>query len=69
MFRAMNAGSNVKYFRNYTKFFSTAADIFAGTIKSKDIAYRAKFPPASYGGRYIVSMLPGNLISNKLHHL
>lgn len=38
---------------------ATAADIFAGTVYSKNVAKKRVLPPPSYGGRYIVTMLPG----------
>lgn len=53
---------------NFKRSFATAADIFEGIIKSKDTSPkpRSSLPPPSYGGRYIVSMLPGNLHNNKI---
>lgn len=53
---------------NFKRSFTTAADIFEGIIKSKDMSPkpRSNLPPPSYGGRYIVSMLPGNLHYNKI---
>lgn len=61
IFKARNLG-------RYVKNFATTADIYAGTIKSKPIAYRSKLHPPSYGGRYIVSMLPGNFIDIFMIH-
>lgn len=51
---------------SFKRSFATAADIFAGTIKSKDTRTkpRSNLPPPTYGGRYVVSMLPGNLHNN-----
>lgn len=42
--------------------YATAADIFSGIIKSKDVAFKATLLPPTYGGRHIVSMLPGDLL-------
>lgn len=55
----MNIASKVKNYTSYSRNFATAADVFAGITRSKDTVYKAKLPPPSYGGRHIVSMLPG----------
>lgn len=55
----MNVATKVKVSK---RTFSTAADIFAGIIKSKDTIHISKLPPPSYGGRHIISMLPGNFV-------
>lgn len=54
--------ARVKTFKNCSRSFATAADIFAGITKHKEPGYKAQLPPPSYGGRHIVSMLPGNYL-------
>ncbi|XP_074029940.1 isocitrate dehydrogenase [NAD] subunit gamma, mitochondrial [Leptinotarsa decemlineata] len=49
----------IRHLRTPVRSFSTAADIFEGIIKSKVIPESGRLPAPTYGGRHIVTMLPG----------